>query len=160
MGKKNITFTKSDGSMAFLMPSEKFLEQYETEEAGLNALIQKDIPEALRSSAKIVENSALPVSRKFRNAWKQNDTAVVEDMTKARAIHLDRIREYRNAELVKEDVNYQRALEANDADSQSAVATKKQTLRDLPATFNLSGATNGAELDALWPSELPERADD
>jgi len=160
MSKKNITFTNADGSMEFLMPSEKFLEQYETEEAGLNALIEKDIPEALRESAKIVENSALPVSRKFRNSWKQNETAVVEDMTKARAIHMDRIRVYRNAELAKEDITYQRALEANDSDAQAAVVTKKQTLRNLPATFDLSGASDATELDALWPSELPERADD
>ena len=160
MGKKNIIFTKADGSMAFLMPSEKFLAQYESEEAGLNALIQKDIPEALRSSAKIVENSVLPISRKFRNAWKQNDTTVVEDMTKARAIHMDRIRVYRNAELAKEDINYQIALEQDNNSKKNSVASKKQILRDIPSTFNLSGATNGTELDALWPSELPARPDE
>jgi len=159
MGKKNIIFTKADGSMAFLMPSEKFLAQYESEEAGLNALIQKDIPEALRSSATIVDNSVLPISRKFRDAWKQESSSVVEDMDKAKAIHLDRIRVYRNAELVKEDIKFQRALEADSAYDKAGVIAKKETLRNLPATFDLSGASNGNELDALWPSELPDRPD-
>ena len=79
------------------------------------------------------------------------------DMTKARAIHLTEIRRVRNEELVKEDINMLKAIEAGDASAQSTVATKKQVLRDIPATFSLDGYADPTALKAAWPSELPER---
>jgi hypothetical protein len=79
------------------------------------------------------------------------------NMTKARAIHLTEIRRVRNAELEKEDINMLKAIEAEDASTQSAVATKKQTLRDIPATFSLDSYADPAALKAAWPSELPAR---
>jgi len=80
------------------------------------------------------------------------------NMTKARAIHLAEIRRVRNAELVKEDVTFMRAVEAGDADAQAAIKAKKQTLRDLPATFNITTGVNTPEkLKAKWPAELPAR---
>ena len=80
------------------------------------------------------------------------------DMTKARAIHLTEIRRVRNAELVKEDITFMRAVEAGDTSAQSAVATKKQVLRDIPATFDITtGVTTPELLKAKWPTELPER---
>jgi len=80
------------------------------------------------------------------------------NMTKARAIHLAEIRRVRNEELVKEDVTFMRAVEAGDADAQAAIKAKKQTLRDIPATFNITtGVTTPAQLKAKWPAELPAR---
>jgi hypothetical protein len=79
-------------------------------------------------------------------------------MTKARAIHLEEIRRVRNAELVKEDVTFMRAVEAEDTDAQATIKTKKQTLRDLPATFDITTDVDTPEkLKAKWPSELPAR---
>ena len=80
------------------------------------------------------------------------------NMTKARAIHLEAIRRVRNAELVKEDINMLKAIEAGDASTQSTVATKKQVLRDLPATFDITTDVDTPEkLKAKWPTELPDR---
>ena len=80
------------------------------------------------------------------------------NMTKARAIHLEEIRKVRNAELVKEDVTFMRAVEAGDTDTQATIATKKQTLRDLPATFDITtGVDTPEKLKAKWPTELPAR---
>ena len=80
------------------------------------------------------------------------------NMTKARAIHLTEIRRVRNAELVKEDVTFMRAVEAGDASAQSTIATKKQTLRDIPATFDITtGVDTPEKLKAKWPAELPAR---
>ena len=79
------------------------------------------------------------------------------NMTKARAIHLEEIRRVRNEELVKEDVTFMRAIEAEDADAQAAIKTKKQTLRDLPATFSLDGYGDPDTLKAAWPTQLPAR---
>jgi hypothetical protein len=79
-------------------------------------------------------------------------------MTKARAIHLEEIRRVRNAELVKEDVTFMRAVEAEDTDAQATIKTKKQTLRDLPATFDITTDVDTPEkLKAKWPAELPAR---
>ena len=80
------------------------------------------------------------------------------NMTKARAIHLEEIRRVRNAELVKEDVTFMRAVEAEDTDAQATIETKKQTLRDIPATFNITtGVDTPEKLKAKWPAELPAR---
>ena len=80
------------------------------------------------------------------------------NMTKARLIHMDRIRVVRNAELVKEDVTFMRAVEDGDTDAQATIKTKKQTLRDLPATFDITTDVDTPEkLKAKWPSELPDR---
>ena len=80
------------------------------------------------------------------------------DMTKARAIHLAEIRKVRDAELVKKDVTFMRAVEAGDASAQSTIGTEKQVLRDLPATFDITTDVDTPEkLKAKWPTELPER---
>ena len=83
---------------------------------------------------------------------------IVVNMTKARAIHLAEIRRVRNEELVKEDVTFMRAIEVEDTDAQAAIKTKKQTLRDLPATFDITTDVDTPEqLKSKWPSELPDR---
>ena len=80
------------------------------------------------------------------------------NMTKARAIHLAEIRRVRNEELVKEDVTFMRAVEDGDTDAQATIKTKKQTLRDIPATFDITtGVDTPEKLKAKWPAELPER---
>ena len=78
------------------------------------------------------------------------------NMPKARGVHMDKIRIVRNLELEKEDTNMLKALEAGDTSAQSAVNTKKQTLRDIPQTFDLTTDNDTpAELKVKWPSELP-----
>ena len=80
------------------------------------------------------------------------------NMTKARAIHLTEIRRVRNEELVKEDINMLKAIEAGDTSAQSTVATKKEVLRDIPATFDITtDVTTSDQLKARWPTELPAR---
>jgi len=80
------------------------------------------------------------------------------DMERARAIHMADIRVVRNAELVKEDVTFMRAIEAEDTDAQATIKAKKQTLRDLPATFDITTDVDTPEkLKAKWPTELPAR---
>ena len=80
------------------------------------------------------------------------------NMAKARAIHLEEIRRVRNEELAKEDITFMRAVEAGDTDAQATIATKKQTLRDIPATFDITTDVDTPEkLKAKWPTELPAR---
>ena len=80
------------------------------------------------------------------------------NMDKARVIHMDKIRVVRTAELVKEDVTFMRAVEDGDTDAQATIKTKKQTLRDLPATFDITTDVDTPEKwKAKWPTELPAR---
>jgi hypothetical protein len=80
------------------------------------------------------------------------------NMTKARTIHMDAIRVVRNAELAAKDITFMRAVEAGDTSAQATIATQKQTLRDIPATFNITtGVTTPTQLKARWPTELPAR---
>ena len=71
------------------------------------------------------------------------------NMAKARGIQMDKIREMRNKELAKKDVEYMKALEADDG-SAKAIATEKQVLRDIPQTFDLTTDT-ADELKNNWP---------
>ena len=80
------------------------------------------------------------------------------NMTKARAIHLTEIRRVRNAELVAKDITFMRAVEAGDTSTQATIATEKQVLRDIPATFDITtDAGTPGLLKAKWPTELPDR---
>ena len=80
------------------------------------------------------------------------------NMTKARVIHLTEIRRVRNLELAAKDITFMRAVEDGDASAQAAVKTQKQTLRDIPATFDITtDVDTPAKLKAKWPSELPAR---
>ena len=74
------------------------------------------------------------------------------NMEKARGIQMDKIREVRNKELAKKDIEFMKALEADDG-SAAAIATEKQTLRDIPQTFDLTTDTP-EELKEKWPEGL------
>jgi len=76
------------------------------------------------------------------------------NMEKARGIQMDKIREVRNKELAKKDIEYMRALEADDGSS-TAIVVEKQALRDIPQTFDLTTDTP-EELKAKWPEGLPK----
>ena len=79
---------------------------------------------------------------------------IVINMPKARGIHMDKIREVRNKELAKKDIEFMKALEADDG-SHTAIATEKQALRDIPQTFDLTTDTVD-ELKNKWPEGLPK----
>ena len=80
------------------------------------------------------------------------------NMTKARIVHMDKIREVRNKELTAKDIPFMRAVEAGDSSAQSTISTAKQVLRDIPATFDITiGVDTPAKLKARWPTELPAR---
>ena len=81
------------------------------------------------------------------------------DMAAARTTHMNNIRTARNKKLEELDVTFMRAVEAADSDAQASAATAKQALRDIPATFDLSGFDNATDLYAAWPDGLPRPAE-
>lgn len=77
---------------------------------------------------------------------------VTIDMTKAKAIHKDKIREARVKKLAELDVDFQRALETGA--STTDIVTKKQALRDAPADSAIDAATDVAGLKAQWNTDI------
>ena len=101
---------------------------------------------------KTVDASAVskPSDRHFRGAWKFSGSTISEDMTKAKEIFKDKIREVRKPLLEAEDVVYMKALEAGDSSAQSACVTKKKALRDATSTSAIDAADNITKLKAAW----------
>ena len=92
----------------------------------------------------------IPSDRHFRNAWKLNGSVMAEDITAAKVIFKDKIREVRKPLLEAEDVVYMKALEADDASAKTASVAKKKALRDAPAASAISSADTIAKLKAAW----------
>jgi len=76
------------------------------------------------------------------------------DMDKARDIHRDKVRAARNPKLAAKDVDFMRAVESGDTDTQATVAAEKQALRDAPAAAAIDAATTPEELKSAWDTDL------
>ena len=90
---------------------------------------------------------SVPTDRTFRGAWQFNGNAVEVDMSKARDIHKDNLREERKKRFEELDVSYMKALESGSG--ASAIATQKQTLRDVTADSRIANAADPDALKAL-----------
>ena len=126
-----------------------------------------DLSDALRKWAEVNPNQyishrempddAIPTDRTFRDAWADTtpELTIDVDMAKARNIHLSRIREQRNVELAKLDVEAIKAQDMGNAETLAQIRARKQELRDLPATLapTLASAVSVDALKAIQPLE-------
>ncbi len=133
-----IIYTNSDGTVSIIIPT-----------GNVNDSI-KDVPDGL--SYEIVEDSAIPTDRSFRNAWKQNSKTIEIDMTKAKEIHKTNIRLARKDKLTELDIEFQKALETSA--STTDIVSKKQALRDAPADSAIASADTEAKLKAQWNTSI------
>lgn len=99
-------------------------------------------------------NATVPANRDFRGAWSLSGSVISEDLTKAKEIFKDKIREVRKPLLEAEDVAYMKALEDDDATAKAASKTKKDNLRDAPSASAIDAATDIAGLKATWDDDL------
>ena len=99
---------------------------------------------------------SVPSDRHFRGAWvvDADKKVISEDMTEAKKIFQDKIREVRKPLLEAEDVVYMKALEADDASAKTASVAKKKALRDAPAAKAISDADTIAKLKAAWDTSV------
>tara|TARA_A100001201_G_scaffold7781_1_gene12352 strand:+ start:561 stop:824 length:264 start_codon:yes stop_codon:yes gene_type:complete len=74
------------------------------------------------------------------------------DMSKAKDIHRDKVREARVPLMAAKDIEFTRAQETN-ADT-TAIVAAKQALRDAPAAAAIDAATTADELKAAWDTDL------
>ena len=98
--------------------------------------------------------ATVPSDRHFRGAWSLSGTTITEDVTAAKVIFKDKIREVRGPLLDAEDVVYMKALEAADSTAQAASVAKKKALRDAPAASAIGSASDIAALKAAWDTSV------
>ena len=98
--------------------------------------------------------ATVPSDRHFRGAWVIDGKTISADMTEAKKIFQDKIREVRQPLLEAEDVVYMKALEADDADAKTASVSKKKALRDAPAAQAITDADTIAKLKAAWDTSV------
>ena len=92
--------------------------------------------------------ATVPANRDFRGAWSLTGSVISEDLTKAKEIFADKIREARTPLIAALDTDFMKAQEAS-ADT-TAIVASKQALRDAPTAGD--SATTIAELKAAWPA--------
>ncbi len=102
----------------------------ETDDEFAARVAARDVPAGI--SFAIVDESAIPADRSFRNAWQHDNGVISHDMTKCRAIQKDKLRAERASLLAAQDVAFQRAIAAGSKPSElAAIETEKQRLRDI-----------------------------
>lgn len=99
----------------------------------------------------VIDSKAVPVDRDYRAAWAISGNAVVEDLVKARQVAMGRCRAQRDAKLAASDGAMLKAQETGTQQDVNAMKTKRQALRDLPATIQaqLDAATTMAALRSV-----------
>tara|TARA_R100001015_G_C4569043_1_gene127413 strand:+ start:386 stop:835 length:450 start_codon:yes stop_codon:yes gene_type:complete len=139
-----ILYTNAEGTLCVVTPI--------NENKTIEEIAAKVVPDGI--SYEIIEDSAVPTDRSFRDAWKQNSKTIETDMTKAREVHKQKIRFARELLFADLDVEFQKALETDDASKKTEVINKKQALRDAPADSGIAAASNETELKAQWNKTL------
>lgn len=159
MNARKIKIGKGAGP-AYLVPDYRNLERFhraladgviefaESETEFLERVKRKSVP-ADAQNVQLSDVGDLPQSRDFRQAWVQHGSRVEIDMTKAREVHRDRIREQRAPMLAALDIEYQRADEVGDTSLKKEIAAKKQALRDATADPSIDAAQTPDELSNL-----------
>ena len=157
MAQHRIIYTNPDDGMVIIIaPAYK---SYQTDEETERKVIAQSVPEGV--SYRLVTESeyeaevAACSGRVFRDTWEDIEGTIQVNMSKARDVQMDKIRDVRNKELVALDVPFMKALEDGDTDAQATLKAKKQELRDIPQTFDLTTDTP-EQLKNKWPEGLPK----
>lgn len=159
---QTILITRADGSVRVMLFVTKGLlnaagDVFEREATA--AAIEAEIAKAGFTDTvgwRLIAPADIPQDRYFRDAWGDagEGRAMAIDMTKAREIHKQHLRELRAPLLTKLDVDFQRALEAEDKVAMAEIAAKKQALRDVTDDPAISGAKTPDALKAALPDAL------
>jgi hypothetical protein len=131
-----ITYPQPNGQVAVVIPS-----------GDVNNAI-KDVPEGVEY--KIVES--VDIDNSYFNAYEFDaELGSKVNIEKAKAIHLDKFRAARAPKLQKLDIDFMKAVEANDEEKKAEIIAAKQALRDVtltPLPADLAG------IKATWPEIL------
>ena len=138
---KKIAVKRSDGGVSIIVP---------TNEATPALLLRDALAVVGYVSHREIEDNKIPTDRYFRNAWTDDNptTTVDVDITKAKDIKKNYMRQLRKPKLEALDIEFMKALETGDTQAQSSIAAKKQELR---AVTDLSLPETVEELKAFLP---------
>ena len=131
-----IIYPQSDNKLAVIIPTGDYQDAI------------KDVPEGVEYA---VVDDLGSLDNDYFDAFEYQDLGISCNIDKAKQIHLDKFREARKPLLSKLDVDYMKAIEVEDHVAASAIAVKKQELRDvtkieLPSTL--------PEIKETWPDIL------
>ena len=131
-----ITYPQPNGQVAIVIPC-----------GDVNYAI-KDVPEGVEY--KIVKS--VDIDNDYFNAYEFDaEIGAKVNIEKAKAIHLDKFRAARSPKLQKLDIDFMKAVEANDEVKKAEIVAAKQALRDVTLTTlpdDLAG------IKATWPDIL------
>jgi len=128
-----ITYPQPNGQVAVVIPC-----------GDVNDAI-KDVPEGVEY--KIV--NSVDIDNEYFNAYEFDaESGAKVNIEKAKEIHLDKFRAARAPKLAKLDIDFMKAVEANDEVKKTEIIAAKQALRDVTLTTlpdDLAG------IKATWP---------
>jgi len=131
-----ITYPQPNGQVAVVIPT-----------GDVNDAI-KDVPAGVEY--KMVES--VDIDNDYFNAYEFDaELGAKLNIEKAKAIHLDKFRSARAPKLAKLDIDFMKAVEANDEAKKDEIIAAKQALRDVtltPLPDDLAG------IKATWPDIL------
>lgn len=149
---KRIVITKADGSITIRTPAPLDRRPDETEEAFLARCMAAPVRRGTVTGMTVVDAAEIPPDiDTYRNAWTFDGSKIAYDMTKAKNIHRDLVREARGALLSLADVAVSQALVKGDAKAVKDAEAERQRLRDATADPRIDAAKTIAELKAVWP---------
>jgi len=151
--------TKAPFNLIQISPNWGLLADYDNDESKvIDHVIERNKAAGIISEGAtywVLDSEDVPTDHYFFEAWEYRDKGVEVNMEKARAIHLKAIRQARNVKLALHDIPFMRAVEDGDQDAIRSISSEKQTLRDIPQTFDLQkNIRTPAELKAAWPEGL------
>lgn len=133
---QRIIYHTQDGGVAVIIP---------TGEISIEEILVKDVPAG--AQAEIVDASAIPTDRTFRNAWEKSGKTIQHNLTKAKAIAHNKRRAARATEFAPLDVEATIPTKAAQAEA------ARQTIRNKYAVMQtqMDAAQTVDELKALLP---------
>lgn len=162
---KKLIYTRPDGGISIVTPGINTHTQNEkgevvpvpesiSEAEAIERAVNK-LPDYAKNIYRLVDGSAIPFDRTFRNAWVECLVLGCKvDMPKAREIHRAHLRKLCVPRFAALDVDYIRADEVGDLVAKADIAAKKQVLRDVTSDPRIDGAATPEELKAVIPESL------
>lgn len=107
-----------------------------------------DVIVLLENGQSIINPTSVP-DRLFRGAWRLEGDVIGVNMTKARLLAKQKVRETRAGKLVELDGQWMRAAGRGENANATAVEAKRETLRTLPQRADFDAAADPAALKSV-----------
>lgn len=155
-----IIFTNADGSVGIVHPipqpqwNLRGNTEAQNDQEHLEQVATRAVPPGLKW--RVIPRKNLPNRYEYRDAWRDNGSELYVDLSAARSIKMQRIREKRNRLLSALDLHKVRLDDVGPESKIKELACYRQALRNLPPFIEkqLINANTLEELDQIpidWP---------